>query len=499
MAMNKKKKKILKVSRIIGTILLVFSILFLFIVTYCNALPTKYLIILYLVISFYTYVTVNILYKKKFRSWLKVISNFISIIVILIYIIGLFYIQKTYDFIDKIGSRGYITETYYIVTNNDYKYDNIEDIKNIDVGTYVETIDLYNKMLEEYNKKVGSNLIEYKAVDKMARDLMNDKISAAIFSSAHKETLDTDLENFKDSTKIVDEIKIKIKVVEKHTDVNVSKEVFTIFLGGSDSRGDITQRTNLDVNMLVTINPNTYEILLTSIPRDYYVYLHGITEAKDKLTHAGNYGINMSMDTVEDLLDIEIDHYVKVGFNTVIDIVDLIGGVDVYSDQTFTPWTNNKIKIKKGMNHMDGEMALAFSRERKTYWTSQDYENNLTGDRHRAKNQQDVLQAILNKITSSTKTITAYTDILDKMSNSFETSLNTDDIVNLFKLQLDKMPKWNIKSYNLDGFDCEENQYVYTYGFKAWVMYPNEDTVKKASKYINGMKDGEKFSDLGIK
>ena len=490
---TKKKKKALLIGRIIAAILILISAIFITAISICNLLPFKYQILLQLITFFFVFFNSWFLISKKFKLWIKSIAIFVCTIIIIILSIGLFYIERTYNFLDKIKYRGYLTEKYYVIINNDSNFNNIENLKNKKVGTYNEHLELYDEAITKYKELVNSNLKEYDAVDMMSRDLMKNEIDAIIISEAHKETMDTDLEDFINETKVLYEIDIKVKKENaiSHPDIDVKKEVFTIFLAGTDSRGSISKRSNCDVNMLITINPNTYEILMVSIPRDYYVQLHGTTGYKDKLTHAGYYGIDMSINTIQDLLDIKIDHYIKVGFSTVTKLVDVVGGVDVYSDKSFTPWTNRDVYINKGVNHMNGEMALAFARERKTY---------STGDRHRVQNQQDVISAIIKKMTDEKlDMLKNYTKILDTLSDCLETSLSSKEITNLVNLQLDKNPKWTIKSYNLNGFDSSGYTYSYGNNSKLWVMEPNYETAKQASEYINGMKERKNFDTLGIK
>lgn len=489
---TKKKKKALLIGRIIAAFLILLSAIFVTAISICNILPPKYRVLLQLVLFFIVFFNSWFLISKKFRLWIKSISIFISTIIILVLGIGLFYIERTYNFLDKIRDRGYITEKYYVMINSESSITKIEDLKDKKVGTYNEHLELYDEAIKKYKELGGDNLIEYQAVDMMARDLMKNEIEAIIISESHRETMDSDLEEFTAKTKELKEIDIKVKKENtlEHPNINVQKEIFTIFLAGSDSRGGISKRSNCDVNMLITINPNTYEILMVSLPRDYYVQLHGTTGYKDKLTHAGYYGVDMSINTIQDLMNVKIDYYVKVGFSTVTKLVDIIGGIDVYSDKAFTPWTNNKVYIKKGVNHMNGEMALAFARERKTY---------SGGDRHRIQNQQDVISAIIKKMTGEKlDMLRNYTKILDALTDCLETNLSSKDIMNLVNLQLDKKPKWTIKTYNVNGSDSSGYTYSYGNSTKLWVMQPNMDTVNKASEYINGMKQRKNFNELGI-
>lgn len=488
---KKKKKKILNIIGIFISIILILSVgIGTFAVIYINILPLLYLTLFIGLTLFITVLFCNILIKKKFKIWLKIIVMILSVVIIIIALVGTFYVNRTYHFMDSIKSKNTVTENYYVVINKDSKITNISGLKSKDVGTYKENITLYDTAINDFKKLVNAKLVEYDAVDKMARSLMNNEVEAIIISAAHKDTIDTDLEGFLDSTKILYTVEIEVEVENKveHVDINVTEVPFTIYLSGVDAYGSVSARGRSDVNMLITINPNTYEILLTSIPRDYFVQLHGTTGYKDKLTHAGFYGVDMSINTIQDFLGVNIDYYVKVNFSTLTSVIDIIGGVDVYSDKSFRPWTNQAIYINKGMIHMDGAMALAFARERMTY---------VEGDRHRVQNQQDVITAIINKMTSSTDLLTKYTSLLDSVSNSLDTNIDMNNVTSLIKLQLNKMPSWNIKKYSLNGTDY--SAYTHTFGQQLlYVMQPIQSTIDTAKSYINSMIDGKSLSELGL-
>ena len=160
------------------------------------------------------------------------------------------------------------------------------------------------------------------------------------------------------------------------------------------------------------------------------------------LDYAASNGV-LECDSVDhrDLLDTKIDYFVRLNFSTLTKSIDLLDGIDVYSDREFTPWTNKNITIQKGMNHMDGETALAFARERHAY---------ESGDRHRGENQQEIITAMINKMTDKNY-ITKYKDILTSLDGSFETSMRYEEMTNLFKMQINNNIKWNITSISLDG------------------------------------------------
>ena len=228
--------------------------------------------------------------------------------------------------------------------------------------------------------------------------------------------------------------------------------------------------------MLAVVNPLTNHILLVNTPRDYYVQLAGTTGYKDKLTHAGIYGIEKSIKTLEDLYDIDITHYLRVNFNTVIKVVDIIGGIDIYSDKAFTCYTNTKVHVKEGLNHFGGKEALAYARERYAY---------TTGDHHRGENQQQVIKAIFEKVTTSTILISKYNTILNSLNGSFQTDMSMNEITSFIKHQLDKMPNWTIDTTAVTGTGAMDYTHSMGSKLKLYVMKPDENSIEKAKEKIN--------------
>lgn len=488
---KKKMKKQIKIVMLITSLLLIFcSLLFDVFLGVVDVLPLKYFAPILVVTNLFVFLFICGMIKSKLKLWVRFTAMFFSILMILIFMIGCIYINKTYDFVGKIQAKDLVKENYYVLVNKDSKYKTINDLKDKKIGTYDEKIEIYEKAIELLNEKVNVEFVKYDSITDMANDLIADEIDGIILSSYHKGVLDEEMDGFNDLTVLVDTIEASVKntSVIEHTQVNVTNETFSIYVSGIDQYGDISTRSRSDVNMILTINPKNHEILLTSIPRDYYVQLHGTTGLKDKLTHAGVYGVDMSLTTLEDLFNVDIDYYFRVNFTTLVNVVDTIGGIDVYSDKSFVPLNYKHLYIKEGTNHMDGEMALAFCRERYAY---------SSGDRHRVQNQQDVISAIIKKISSSTTILTKYTTLLDKLSKSFETNINMKDITKIVKLQIDKMPSWTIKKYSVNGGDLMAETYSFA-GHKLYVMNPDMKTVEQGTAYIQGMEEGKTFAELGL-
>lgn len=261
---------------------------------------------------------------------------------------------------------------------------------------------------------------------------------------------------------------------EDKTKTNFGDKPLIFYISGSDSRSDVSDpNARSDVNIVAVVNPTTSKILLVSIPRDYYVQLHDTTGLRDKLTHAGIYGIDMSRQTIEDILDIEVDETIKVGFDALEDIVDAIGGIDIDSDQDLTTHTNKSCHFKEGVQHVDGKCALAFSRERYAY---------ETGDRHRGQNQQQVISKIIAKATTPAY-ILKLPDILRAADGMFQTSLSYSEMLDIIKYQLFSGTSWKVESISLDGTGSMQPTYSIP-SQDLYVMIPDEDSIEEAQEKI---------------
>lgn len=479
MSKNKKsiesKKRINLISKIIGTIFSLLVIVFLGLFIYLDVLPTKYFSILCILLLFITLIIDLILYIPRIKSSLKIGTNIIALILSVLFVLGINYQYNTADFFNNITNSKYQFENYYVIVLDNGTYDDIKDLGNDKMGIHANNSESYKEARQKLLKNVNTRNKDYDDTIKLANDLLDETVDAIFISEAYKSTLDDEIKNFNEDTKIIYTISIKTENKNVAKNVKVTEEPFNIFVSGIDTYGKISSVSRSDVNMIVTVNPNTHQILLTSIPRDYYVKLNGTTGLRDKLTHAGIYGVGMSIKTLEDLFDIEINYYVRVNFTTLIDVVDVIGGIDVYSDLTFTPYTDRGLRIKKGNVHMDGRTALAFSRERYSY---------REGDRHRVQNQQDVITAIMNKMLSSKTLISKYNSILNTLDGSFQTNMSMDNLTSLIKKQINDMSKWEIISQSVNGSD--KSEYTYSYpNQKLYVMEPDMNTVKEATIKIN--------------
>lgn len=253
---------------------------------------------------------------------------------------------------------------------------------------------------------------------------------------------------------------------------------FIMYISGVDTWGSVAAKSRSDVNILAVVNTNTKKILLVSTPRDYYVPLSVSKGVKDKLTHAGIYGINCSQRTLEMLYGVDIQYYVRMNFTGFVNIVDAVGGIDVYSDEAFT--VGDAFTFDQGMNHMSGIEALAFARER--YGVA-------GGDVARGNHQMEVIKAVLNKCTSAS-VLYNYADVMNNMSGCFSTDMSKDKIASLVRMQLGDMAQWSITSMSVSGSGAHKTTYSIP-GKSVYVMVPDEASVNNAKNSIATVLNGQ--------
>lgn len=477
-----KKRKVKKSVLIITAIILLISIyLNTFLILKYNVLPLKFLLVYFVLVGLIPISLIGYTLFKKKKSVLKKIFLGIEILYIIVLFVVFFYLNKTFNFLDNFTSNyAYETKNYYVLVNKDASYKDIDDLENKNIG-YSNSLDTsISTALTKLDEKVSVKHNEYTGFTDLFTGLYNNEVDAVLIIDSFYDLLNEETNELSDKTKKVYEFSIKEKIKNIQKDIDITKEPFNVYISGIDTFGSVTDQARSDVNIVATINPKTNQVLMINIPRDYYVELDG-TNQKDKLTHAGIYGVEMSTKTIENLLDIEINYYVKLNFNAIIKTVDALGGVEVYSNHTFYS-TEYSHKFVKGYNKVDGELALDFVRTRKAF---------LDGDRVRGENQQAMIKAIVDK-ASSPDILMKYTDILESLEGCFTTNISTDKIMEVVNMQLDKMPKWNINSIGLNGRDSYGLTYTYPHQ-ELYVMIPNEETIKIAKEAMKDVKDGIKI------
>ena len=385
--MKKKNKKLTLIAKIIGILSLIITIIFSFMLVKLNMIPNKYLAPLFIIIILIYLIMLFLAFNKKVKSSLKITAIIIFIMFAVIGGFGAKYLYTTFDFLSVLDKDIFQKEKFSVKVLDTSDYNKLEELNDKNLGIYKSTNS--QKASDELSKKIEFTKVEYTNIESMFNDLTDGKISGVIMNSSVEKLLKDELSDLEIKLKTIYEFKVSIDQVDIVKVVNVTNTPFNVYIAGGDGFGSIDAIFNTDVNMVATIDPVNRKVLLTSIPRDYYVnlVLQG-EEAYDKLTHAGYYGIEESVKSVEKLLNTDINYYVKVNFSTIEGIVDAIGGVDVYSDYDFYERAFRKYHYTVGYNHLNGEQALAFARERKSF---------ADGDIQRVKNQQKVVEAIIKK------------------------------------------------------------------------------------------------------
>ncbi len=476
-----------------------FLIYFLSALTVCgilvwlSVLPLKYLAIIVAVSGIFAIIFAFLTFKKfkkskKITRFLKITTIFFEIIFSAAFAIVFFYLNHTMNFMDSIRASGYQVDNYSVLVKKDSRFETIEDLHYGTVATYNDNSESYSSALDELGKKINYKKVEEENLEAAIKDIVENNVDSILIKSS---LVDLASEVFPDfdpkDYKNLYTITIRTRAIKTNdSNVDITRDPFNIYISGIDLYGDISAISHSDVNMIVTVNPRTHKILLTSIPRDYYVQLHGTTGLKDKLTHSGLYGIDMTIDTIEDLLGININYYIRVNFDSTINLIDALGGIEVTPDLTFSKLSNvidgHYCYYYEGVpNHLDGTCALRYARERKAYGT---------GDMHRIQNQQDVLMGIINKLTSSKAILTQYTKILSSLSGSLETNIPSGQIYNLVNLQLDSMPSWDIEKISLSGTHLDAPTYTISTEY-LYVFEPNEDSIEEAVAKIKEVMAGK--------
>ena len=289
------------------------------------------------------------------------------------------------------------------------------------------------------------------------------------------------LKDFKNNTRVVDKVVIYVKR-GKSTVIN-SNEPFNVLISGIDTAGDINSVSRSDVNIIMTVNPKNHEVLLTNIQRDMQVQLHGTTGIKDKLTHAGIYGIDMSRQTIEDFLDTKIPYYIRVNFDSLVKVVDSIGGVDIDNDVAFKGNTRN---FEVGKLHLNGKEALEYARERKKM---------PSGDYTRGLHQEKIMEAIISKVTTSKKILNNYSKFTSVLDEFIQTNIPSSTVKFYVREQLDTMPKGNVISRAVESSGSALIETYSMPGMNLYVAFPDEKSVKTSSRIINEMIDNKKVDN----
>ena len=452
---------------------IITACVFLFTLKHLNMLAGwQFGLVLVVVLGLVGFNVYKLFISKRVRSVVKWLCLALALLSSVLCIVGYHYSQSVISFVENITGKRVETETYSVYVLKDSGYKELDYLKRQSFG-YLSTNPHHAETEGQLQKVVSHKVEDFDSIGEMVSALYSSNVSALVMNNSYLEMLADTNVDFEEKTRVVYSFEVRSEVADVPNEVDIKTEPFVMLISGSDSRNGLQEVARSDVNMLAVVNPKEHKILLVSIPRDYYVQLHGTTGTKDKLTHAGVYGIEMSRTTIEDLFDVDISYTTKVSFGTVVSVVDALGGIEINSDQEFTAFTDKKCHIKQGVQALDSSCALAYARERYAY---------ESGDRHRVQNQQDVIEAILEKI-GDPHYLAKYPKILKAAEGSFETSMSYDMITDFAKTQLASLHSWEIEKISVDGTGAMLP--TYSMGAqKLYVMIPDQSTVDAAKTKI---------------
>ena len=450
-------------------------------------IPDKYLILVAAILFFLWCVTLNSQVARRKRGTL---GKVFSLLMAVVMFTGSYYVAQANNMIGKITGSNYKVDKMVVAVRADDSAETIEDAADYTYGVQFEKgAGNIQTAVTDIEKQIGVDTIEvkeYDSVQTQAQALIDGDCDAIIYNSAYTSLMEEAVDGYSDKVKVLYTFNIRVELDFGNstgaTDDSIIKEPFTVYISGLDVYGDVSETSRSDVNIIAVVNPQTHQILLVTTPRDYYVPIPGVSGGqRDKLTHAGIYGIDASMKTLGELYETDINYYARLNFTSLIDIVDTLGGIDVYSEFAFTTSKDSEytMDVQEGYNHFNGKEALAFCRER---------HNLPDGDNQRGKNQQAVITAMLKQCLSPTMLLKANA-IMEQVSKDVETNMSQEQINALIKYQLNNNATWTIQSIAAEGTNTTGTCYS-SGDTELFIMEPIESSVQNIIDLVNVVEEG---------
>lgn len=475
---------------VITIIVIMLSVVFMGLLAMTKMVPTIYMLIIGIVLAVIAAIIWLLVWHTRYTGRF-IGGTVLAVIMIAILAFGGFYINKTRSAISNISGETTEVTQMAVYVKNDDAADSVEATAGYTYGI-LSSLDRENTdgAVAHLNSQFGTEVQtkEYAGLTELADGILNGEVNAMLLNSGYLSVYE-DMDGYTDfSTKIKEvgtvDVESTIQSAEESTPIEPittanGGKVYTIYLSGIDTRGEMTAKSRSDVNIIATVNTDTHEILLVSTPRDYFVPLSISGGAPDKLTHAGIYGIDVCMDTLGMLYDIDINYYFRINFGGFVKVIDALGGITVNSDYDFDSKNILGYHFNKGENYVNGEQALIFARERYAF---------QEGDRQRGKNQMEVIRGVVKKALSP-EILTSYSSILSSLDGCFGTNITYEEIAQILQQQLTNGGDWTIVSYSVNGTGATEKPYSMSQ--KAYVMVPDYDTVNKAKSLMEKVRNGE--------
>lgn len=476
---------------IVTLVVLITAIVFAVMLLNMKVIPTKFIAVIGLVMLVLIMIVGALVWSTdgKIRF---VVGVILAAVFAAVFILGSMYVYKTHSTLA--GSSGVNTEVTEvgIYVRADDSADSIEATADYVYGVLTD-LDRANsdKAIQEVDSETGKTVQvqEYAGLTELVDGLLNGQTGAIVLNSAYLSVIE-EMDGYSDISSRIKELtvkKVETTIEPQETEAKAEEStndgsVYTIFISGIDSRSGLVAKSRSDSNIIATVNTATRQVLLVSTPRDYFVPLSISGGQRDKLTHAGIYGINVCMDTLGMLYNEDVNYYFRINFAGFEQLINALGGVTVYSDYDFDSKNETGYHFNQGENYLNGEQALVFSRERYAF---------KEGDRQRGKNQIAVIKGVINKALSP-ELLKNYSSVLSSIQGCFETNISYEEIARLLQQQLNNGGDWNIVSYSVNG--TGDTQKPYSMSQKAYVMIPDESTVQKAEAMMKKVRDGETVS-----
>ncbi len=408
-----------------------------------------------------------------------IVTSVISVLLTVAMLAGYIVVQKLDSTLNNISTgKKYETIQVSVLVLKDDTAQSLSDLAGTTVGSLKDD-DGVSDVQEKINEAVSTAVtyIDFMDQASLADALLNQSARAIIMNQAYIDVLNEleGYEGFADKVRVLYTLEVKIPIKDDTSTTDGAKDgTFLVYVSGIDTYGSVNVKSRSDVNILAAVNTKTGTVQLINTPRDYFVAFPEKNNAKDKLTHAGIYGIDCSISTLEQLYGQKIDYYVRMNFSGFEGIIDAMGGVDVESDYAFSV---DGYSYTKGTNHLNGAQALRFARERHSF---------SEGDVQRGKNQMAVITAVIKKAASA-DTLKNFNSIMNQLSGTFQTNMPTETMYSLVSKQLSSGTNWNVESYTVTGTGSMSTETYSMPGRNLYVMIPDQTTVDQAKTLINNV------------
>ena len=452
-----------------------------------NLLPNKYLIIVGILFLLLMYWMVHLQTGKKVKRASKSVGRILVLVLCLVFGYGNWYIYKMHSTLTSLTDKNVETTKISVIVLQDSPAQQIVDLTYTNVGiANVGDTKTQEKVFNQIKEELENQIYDYSyaSYKELSDALFNRNIQAMIINESTRSIFKKIVPDFNKKTRVLKTYTYTRPIKQNGNHVDILTKPFNIYITGMDTKGSIDTTSHSDVNMILSINPNTNQILVTGIPRDYYIPQTCQSYQEDKLTHTGVFGVDCTLDSVQGYLGIDLDYYAKVNFSTFVDIIDALGGIDVDNPIEFS---RKQYNYPVGNIHLDGDAALQYARERKSL---------EGGDRARSRNQMRVIEAIIKKAMSPA-IITRYTEILDTVGNMLQTNMSHNEMTSFIRHQLNTKAKWDFKHIQLTGTDSMT--YSPANGFDSWVMIPYKPSVDHAIELITKFHNNDYVTDEDIK